>query len=428
MALCRADHYDLVIVGAGMVGASLACILERAPQTADLNILLVESAPIDLGAPPAQPSFDARSTVLSYGTVSYLTQLGLWQSLSDSAEPITRIHVSDQGKFGAVRMDSQEQGVEALGHVIENRLLGAMFNKALADAGSLEVCSGVNVTAVTPTSDGMQVQLDSRDGQQVISTALVVLAEGGRSGLCEKLGIHRSVHPYDQEAVIANVAFSKPHDNVAFERFTPNGPLAFLPLPDMDGQYRAALVWTRKAGAAQDLLALSQADFLAALQDEFGGRLGTLVRVGERHSYPLSLVEADEQVRPGLVLLGNVAHSLHPVAGQGFNLAFRDTMRLADVLIRSRVEGRALGDIGPLQAYLAATRKDQDRTAVFSDYMTRLFSTDNPAAVWARKFGLFSIDLVLPLRKAFAARAMGMADPRVQLADTANRTTNCTTN
>jgi len=421
MPVCQAAHYDLVIVGAGMVGASLACILERAPQTADLNILLVESAPIDLAAPPAQPSFDARSTVLSHGTVSYLTQLGLWQSLADSAAPIKRIHVSDQGNFGAVRMDSREQGVDALGHVIENRLLGAVFNQALADAGNLEVCCGVMVTAVTPIPDGMQVQLDSGDEQQVIRTALVVLAEGGRSGLCEKLGIHRAVHPYDQEAVIANVAFNKPHDNVAFERFTPSGPLAFLPLPDMDGQHRAALVWTRKAGAAQELLALSQADFLATLQAEFGSRLGKLVRVGERHSYPLSLVEAEEQVRPGLVLLGNVAHSLHPVAGQGFNLAFRDTMRLADLLIKSRTEGRALGDIELLQRYLAVTGKDQDRTAVFSDYMTRLFSTDNPAAVWARKFGLFSIDLVLPLRRAFAARAMGMADPRVEIASPLGR-------
>ena len=416
MPLCASQHYDLVIVGAGMVGASLACILERTPQADPLSILLVEAASIDLDAPPAQPSFDARSTVLSHGTVSYLKDLGLWQALAGSAEPITRIHVSDQGRFGAVRFSSAEQGVDALGHVIENRLLGAVFNHALAGAGSLETRSGVNVTAITPQQGGMQVTLAGSGAETVISTSLVVLAEGGRSGLCEKIGIHRQVTPYHQEAVIANVAFTVPHDNTAYERFTLNGPLALLPLPDLDGQHRAALVWTRKAGEAGMLKTLPEEEFLSALQAEFGSRLGRFTRVGERHSYPLSLVETDEQVRHGLVLLGNVAHSLHPVAGQGFNLAFRDTMRLAAVVLAARAGGDSPGAIAPLQAYLQQTQGDQHLTALFSDTMTRLFSTDNPAAAWIRKFGLFSIDLVLPLRRAFADRAMGLADARVTLA------------
>lgn len=415
MSICHAQQYDLVIVGAGMVGASLACILDRTTQVAPLNILLVEAATIDLNAPPAQPSFDARSTVLSYGTIAYLQQLGLWQALQGDAEPITRIHVSDQGRFGAVRMSSEEQGVDALGHVIENRLLGSMFNATLAAANNLETCSGVNVTAIAPQQNGMQVALDRAGEQAVIAASLVVLAEGGRSGLCDKLGIHRRQTPYDQEAVIANVAFTNAHDNIAFERFTPHGPLALLPLPDMDGQHRAALVWTRKRGEADALKALPDAGFLAALQTEFGSRLGDFIRVGQRHSYPLTLVTADEQVRPGLVLLGNVAHSLHPVAGQGFNLAFRDTMRLAASLLQARQQGVALGDIFHLQSYMHTTRSDQDRTAGFSDYMTRLFSTDNMAAVWCRKFGLFSIDLVLPLRKALAHQAMGLAGAQVTL-------------
>jgi 2-octaprenyl-6-methoxyphenol hydroxylase len=442
MSLCRAQHYDLVIVGAGMVGASLACILDKTLLTTPLHILLVETAPIDLNAPPTQPSFDARSTVLSHGTVAYLRELGLWEALADRAEAITHIHVSDQGRFGAVRMNAREQGVDALGHVIENSLLGSMFNHALArishqppavaapgyalatDAGEkcglanavhLEICSAVNVTAIKPLPSGMQVTLEGRAGESVLTTGLVVLAEGGRSGLCEKLGIHRSKKAYNQEAVIANVAFTEPHANIAYERFTPNGPLALLPLPDMEGQHRAALVWTRKAGEAEALKALPDAEFLAALQDEFGSRLGRFIRTGERHSYPLSLVSAEEQVRPGLVLLGNVAHSLHPVAGQGFNLAFRDTMRLAAVLTKAHNCGEPLGATEHLQGYLQVTRTDQDRTTVFSDYMTRLFSTNNAIAVWIRKFGLFSIDMVLPLRRVFGGRAMGLAGPRVQL-------------
>jgi 2-octaprenyl-6-methoxyphenol hydroxylase len=415
MSLCSKSSYDLVIVGAGMVGASLACILDRMPLARPLSILLVESAPIDLGAPPAQPSFDARSTVLSHGTVSYLRELDMWDDLAVSAEPITHIHVSDQGRLGSVRMSSREQGVDALGHVIENRLLGSVFNRALEAATHLETRSGVLVTGITPQQAGMQVTLGKEDEYQVVDASLVVLAEGGRSGLCEKLGIHRIEQPYDQEAVIANVAFSVPHKNVAYERFTVNGPLALLPLPDMDGQHRAALVWTRKGGDAQALIALPENEFLDALQKEFGNRLGMFTRVGQRHSYPLKLVTAEEQVRPGLVLLGNVAHSLHPVAGQGFNLAFRDTMRLAAILAVAHDRGESPGAIDNLQLYLQQTITDQDRTAAFSDYMTQLFSTNHLAAVWLRKFGLFSIDLVMPLRRAFAKRAMGLGEPRVKL-------------
>lgn len=415
MSLCRRAHYDLVIVGAGMVGASLACILDRANAGKPLNTLLVEAAPIDLDAPPAQPSFDARSTVLSFGTVEYFRTLGLWDALAAAAAPIERIHVSDQGRFGAVRMDHGEQGVEALGYVIENRLLGAMFNDALAAADSLELCSQTRVSGLSPDRDGMTVTLAREDEETTVSTSLVVLAEGGRSGLCDKLGIHRTSEAYGQEAVIANVAFRQPHANVAYERFTPKGPLALLPLVDLDGEHRAALVWTQPASGAREILDLPDDEFLARLQDEFGSRLGEFTRVGQRHAYPLNLVQASEQVRPGLVLLGNVAHSLHPVAGQGFNLAFRDTMRLAATLLDANASDQALGDIRRLQAYCGDTSRDQDRTTDFSHYMTRLFSTDNTAAVWARKFGLFSIDLVLPLRRAFGRRAMGLAEARVRL-------------
>ncbi len=415
MGLCRRQSYDLVIVGAGMVGASLACILDKSRKHSALSILLVESTAIDLDAPPAQPSFDARSTVLSHGTVDYLRELGLWEELKSNAEAIKKIHVSDQGKFGAVRMNNAELGVEALGYVIENRLLGEMFNKSLAAIDSLEICSGVSVSNLKPEPAGMTVTLQDGEQQCSVTTALVVMAEGGRSGLCEKLGIHRSRESYQQEAIIANVAFSLPHENVAYERFTPHGPLALLPLPDHDKQHRAALVWTRNTEEVSSTLALSDSEFLRQLNEEFGSRLGRFTRVGQRNSYPLSLVQAQEQVRPGLVLLGNVAHSLHPVAGQGFNLAFRDTAHLAAILLEAVAKGTALSDVSLLHRYRDETQSDQHMTAMFSHYMTRLFSSKNIAAVWIRKFGLFSIDLVMPVRKAFARRAMGMGEAKVVL-------------
>jgi 2-octaprenyl-6-methoxyphenol hydroxylase len=415
MSLCQAKHYDLVIVGAGMVGASLACILDKASLERPLKILLVESAPVELNAPPAQPSFDARSTVLSYGTVDYLRKQEFWQAIESDAQAITRIHVSDQGHFGSAWLSSEEQGVEALGYVIENRLLGSQFNQVLSAANSIELCHSVKVSALIPGASGMAVQLDNGNDQEEITTELVVLAEGGRSGLCEQLGIHRNTESYNQSAIIANVAFTNSHDNVAYERFTPDGPLALLPLPDIDNEHRAALVWTQKGSESEALMDLSDTEFLSLLQQAFGTRVGDFTRVGQRHTYPLSLVKAEEQVRPGLVLLGNVAHSLHPVAGQGFNLAYRDTMRLAGLLIEAVNSESALGDMAMLHRYQLSTENDQDKTAAFSHYMTRLFSTGNPAAVWARKFGLFSIDLVLPLRRAFARRAMGLSDRQVRL-------------
>ncbi|MDG2174786.1 MAG: 2-octaprenyl-6-methoxyphenyl hydroxylase [Gammaproteobacteria bacterium] len=415
MSLCQADHYDLVIVGAGMVGASLACILDKASLERPLKILLVESAPVQLNAPPAQPSFDARSTVLSYGTVDYLRKQAFWQAIENDAQAITRIHVSDQGRLGSAWLSNEEQGVEALGYVIENRLLGSQFNQVLSAADSIELCHSVKVSALIPTASGMAVKLDSGNDQEEITTELVVLAEGGRSGLCEQLGIHRITESYNQSAIIGNVAFTNSHDNVAYERFTPDGPLALLPLPDIDDEHRAALVWTQKSSESEALLNLPDTEFLSLLQQAFGNRVGEFIRVGQRHSYPLSLVKAEEQVRPGLVLLGNVAHSLHPVAGQGFNLAYRDTMRLAGLLIEAVNSESPLGTIAMLHRYQQSAENDQDKTAAFSHYITRLFSTGNPAAVWARKFGLFSIDLVLPLRRAFARRAMGLSDQQVKL-------------
>lgn len=415
MTLCRSDQYDLVIVGAGMVGASLACILEQADLPDSLRILLVEASPIDLKKPPAQPSFDARSTVLSHGTVQYLKDLGLWTALEQQAEPICHIHVSDQGKYGTVNMQSADMVVDGLGWVVENRLLGGLFNPRLAAAQKIELCSSVKVASVTPRRDGMVVEITHEQDSAIITTPLVVLAEGGRSGLCEKMGIHRAHEDYNQAAIIANVAFSKPHENVAFERFTRKGPLALLPLPTLEGEHRAALVWTQDSEHVDDLLSLPNTDFLGRLQKEFGSRLGSFTRVGKRHAYPLSLDHAEEQVRPGLVLLGNVAHSLHPVAGQGFNLAFRDTMKLAQILVRTFQQGSSPGAVAVLHEYQQAVSKDQDRTVAFSHYMTRLFSTENSAAVWVRKFGLFSIDLLMPLKKAFARRAMGQGEKKVSL-------------
>lgn len=414
MSLPRAPHYDVVIVGAGMVGASLALALTHA-QEGPLRLLLVEANALHLGSPPAQPGFDARSTVLASGTVSYFRELGLWNTMGAAATPITRIHVSDQGRFGSVRLDSDEAQVEALGYVVENVDLGRAFNAALLAAPALELCAPVTVAQLVPDSRGMRLALRGPDGESAITADLVVLAEGGRSGLPAQVGIATRHQGYGQSAVIANVAFANAHKQVAYERFTRKGPLALLPLADREGAHRAALVWTHPEAEAQQILELDDAAFLARLQQDFGGRVGRFTRVGKRALYPLALQTAEEQIRPALVLLGNVAHTLHPVAGQGFNLALRDTMMLASNIRESLRRQQSPGAFARLQQYRVAVEQDQSHTIAFSDYMTRLFSSNSHALGLVRACGMASIDLVPPLKQQLSRQAMGLAEPRVTL-------------
>lgn len=421
MALTRSKHYDVVIVGAGMVGASLACALSRSSAAGRLGVLLVEASPVFNTPSALQPGFDTRSTVLSAGTMAYFAQLGIAERLLPLAEPITHIHVSDQGRFGSVQLDASDEGVAALGYVVENASLGQTLNQVLLAAPGLELCAPVKVVSLKPSSAGMELQLagmnsDSTDeGAETttISASLVVLAEGGRSVLSEQLGISHRQTAYEQSALIANVAFSRPHEGKAYERFTPKGPLALLPLAPRENQNRAALIWTHASADIDEIAAMTDHELLTRLQQDFGHRLGAFTRVGKRAVYPLALQVAQEQIRPALVLLGNVAHSLHPVAGQGFNLALRDAMALAHNIAESVRTGVSPGNFARLQHYLQAVQKDQLYTIGFSDYMTRLFSSDNTVLAWARKAGMASIDLLPPLKHRLSRQAMGMGSPRV---------------
>lgn len=418
------EHYDVVIVGGGLVGASFACALAAKAGENPLRILVTEP----VAALQSSTSFDARSTALSYGSRCIYERLGLWQKLGPLATPIKNIHVSDRGHFGAVRIDSAEMGVEALGYVAENQHLGIVLTAALDREPAIDFLCPAVIDELQPRPDGMGVRVQHGESSRAglaptlatavteITAGLVVLADGGKSILSERLGISGSVTHYGQKAIIANIAFEKSHDNVAFERFTDSGPLAVLPLETREGNHRGALIWTVAEDEADEILALPAPLFLQQLQERFGYRLGLIEKVGVRIAYPLSLAIAREQVRPGLVLLGNVAHTLHPVAGQGLNLALRDSEVLAELLAAAHQEGQFLGAMTVLQRYVDAQRRDQDATIDFSHYMTRLFSSGNPALIWARKFGLFSIDLLPVMKKTFARQAMGLAERRTRRA------------
>ena len=402
------NYYDLVIVGGGMVGASFCCALEQALGDTSLSILVIEAISPNANT-TKQSSFDARSTALSFGSRKFLEGIDLWEELDDAVSAIHEIQVSDRGRLGCVEINRDEQGVEALGYVVENKRLGQVLNARLNESKKISLLCPALVSSVKATEKGMQLGLNHGDTETNVDASLVVLADGGKSPVCEQLGIAQSIERYDQHALIANIVLEKPHQHVAFERFTDTGPLAVLPLQSIDGKNRGSLIWTLSVEQAAQYRELNKEKLLPLLQERFGYKLGKILEIGEAFVYPLSLCIAKEQVRPGLALLGNVAHTLHPVAGQGLNLALRDTRALVDVLIDAKQQGLGLGEMNVLLEYVARQEADQATTTAFTHNITKLFSSNNEAKVWLRKFGLVAIELVPTLRRGLAERAMGLS-------------------
>jgi len=405
-------RYDVVIVGGGLVGASLACALAQTAAASAWRIALIESFALLRAEAPSQyqPSFDARSTALSLSTVRFFEQLDLWQGIRRNAAPIRHIHVSDRGHYGSVRLDAHEQGLEALGYVVENQWIGKVLHEGLRRCEGLDIFAPASVESLGMGAAGARLMVRQGDIVSGFDAGLVVIADGARSGLATSLGMLSEHKDYEQHALIANIGHRKPHLGCAFERFTDEGPLAMLPLIDApDGEPRSALVWVQPPDHAARVARLAPAQFLATLQQRFGYRLGRLTRAGAIHAYPLSLLRATEQVRSGVVLLGNAAHSLHPVAGQGFNLSVRDVAALADTLASAQAQGREPGSLAVLQGFVQRQSSDQERTIGFSDALPRVFGSGLLPLALARDLGLIGMDLLAPARSVLVRHATGLA-------------------
>ena len=405
------DNYDIVIAGGGMVGVSLALQL-GAVLPPQISIVLIESAsiPVDqeISAPDYHPSFDARSTALSYSSRLIYEQMQVWAALQEWLCAIESIHVSNRGRFGSTLLKASDHSWEALGYVVENAWLGRALIHQLHEQGRVEVRSPAMVVRATPAGAGVTLQLDS--DQANIETGLLLVADGVGSQLREQLGVTVKEKNYQQHAVVANIASTEPHRGCAYERFTDEGPLALLPLlPAGGGEHRSALVWTLAPEKARHMCSCSPAEFLQVLQARFGYRLGRLLQVGERREYPLALVQSHEQVRQGVVVMGNAAHALHPVAGQGFNLALRDVAELGRVLAAGVAEGLPPGDLAMLQRYQSRQRPDQDRTIRFSDQVPALFMHRDPLLGLGRDLALAGLDITPALKREFVRYAAGVA-------------------
>ena len=396
---------DLAIVGGGLVGASLALAL----RPTGLRVALIEGVAPDAAA---QPSFDDRTTALGNGTRRVFESLGVWSAMAVEAAPIRQIHVADAGRAGFARLDSREHDIDAFGYVITNRSMGRVLNAALAEHVSLERRMPARCTAVAFDDDG--VVLHTEPGERPLRARLVVAADGANSLVRAAAGLEANVEDYQQVAIVAHVASSRPADGTAYERFTPSGPFAVLPL--QDGHY--GIVWTLSPAAAEEILALSDADYLARLQVAFGWRIGRLLRVGRRQAYPLRLTRAAAVTAERCVLIGNAAQALHPVAGQGFNLGLRDAVTLAELLADARRDQRGV-DVGSA-ALLAefARRRSADREGIidFTDRLVKLFGDQRPGVPLLRDIGLLLFDLSPTAKQAMSRLSWGFAGRTLRLA------------
>lgn len=401
-----ADQYDIVIVGGGLVGASLACALGGS----ELRVAVVES--IALGD-PGQPSYDDRTIALAYSSRRIFETIGVWQPIADrSANPIEHIHISDRGHFGLTRLHASELGTEALGYVVETRALGAALYESMQAYDNIELLCPFEVEDFQLQGDAAQVTLVGDSGRRECAARLVVLADGGRSPLRDRFDMQVDRKLYDQVAVVANVTPGVPHNNTAYERFTPEGPLALLPVT----QDRCAVVWSTQPDKAEEILGWGDEEYLQHLQQRFGDRLGRFSRAGTRQRYPLMLTKVADPVRERLVLIGNAAHTVHPVAGQGFNLGLRDVASLAQMLVDARRAGGDIGSLALLRDYADWRRADNRRTQGFTDGLISIFSNEFMPLVVGRNLGLLAVDLFPSIKRVFMRRTSGLTGKLPRLA------------
>ncbi|SIO03550.1 2-octaprenyl-6-methoxyphenyl hydroxylase [Salinivibrio sp. ES.052] len=393
--------YDIVIAGGAMAGATAALALDTLSR-GTLRIAVVEAMLPDHGD---HPGYDARSIALAEGSCAAFAKLGLWEALAPFGTPIQHIHVSDRGHAGQTRIDASSLGVPYLGQVIELADAGAVLHQKLKNREAIDVFCPDAVVAITRSPDAVTVTL--KQGQPIVAS-LLVAADGGRSPCCAQLNIPRQQHDFGQVAVIANVSTALPHQGQAFERFTQTGPVALLPM----SQGRCSLVWCVAPSEAQQLMEASDSVFLQRLQQVFGWRLGRLLYVGERHIYPLALNQVVRPVSHRVAVVGNAAQSLHPIAGQGFNLGLRDVITLADTLSAAAEQGDDIGAMPILMDYAKRRTSDRDSTVALTSGLVHLFSNDSMLLAGARNAGLGVMSALERVKQPLVQRTMGWVEPR----------------
>ena len=445
------SHYDVAVAGGGAVGATLALALADSGS----RVLLADPS---TGGAESSPAFAPRPLALSLASQRVLASLGVWEAVGSRATPIESIHVSEAGRFGAVRLEAAECGVARFGSVVAADVLGTALRDAVAQRGvhrQAEAfrtgmaarrdamaqrgadrqeaacpeeaalrdaaarrgaihCSGGRIVDASISADGVASRVVGEAGGESFpfSASLLAVADGGRSELRESLGIGTAVRDYRQHAIASVVSARAPRARTAFERFTPGGPVALLPM----GGPHYGLVWCCGEDRAEQLAGLPERDFAEALDAVLAGRLGGFASVGGRGTFPLRLARARRIVGDRVVLIGNAANHLHPVAGQGFNLGMRDVACLTEAVVKSRREGCGPGDASTLERYRRWRAPDHAAVARFTDALVGLFGHRCSPVAPLRAPALAALDRTPPLKRLLARRAMGFASRTPRLA------------
>lgn len=390
---------DLIIVGGGLNGPALAL----AAAQAGFTVTIIDSLPLDTRK---RVDFDGRSYALALASMRLLRGIGIWPVIRDKAQPMFEIKVTD-GRAGEgpspwmMHFDHAEIEEGPMGYMVEDRHLRRAFLEAMEKEQRITHRSGETVVAQAVSMAGATVTLAS-GGQ--ITGKLLIGSDGRKSGTAERAGIKRTGWGYGQTAVVCAVKHEKPHGGIAHQFFMPPGPLAILPLTNN----RASIVWSETEARAAELMAMSDADFLTALRPAFGSFLGQISLTGARFSYPLGLTLANSFVADRIALLGDAAHGMHPIAGQGLNAGLRDVAALADVLEQARARGQDIGGAQTLAQYQQWRRFDTATLALATDAFNRLFSNDNPFLRTARDIGMGLVNAAPGLRRGFIREAAGL--------------------
>ncbi|RSD29770.1 2-octaprenyl-6-methoxyphenyl hydroxylase [Vibrio pectenicida] len=387
-------QFDIVIAGGAMAGMTLALAISRLSDNS-LSIAVVEPYQADYNV---HPGFDSRAIALSLGTINILKQFDLWEQMSEFATAIKRIHVSDRGHAGATEIDRQEVGSDALGYVVELADVGHYYNQKVSQHNQIEMLCPAHVKDIERLQNEVRITLNNG---QLLAGKLLVAADGSMSTCCDQLGVEQDLHDFKQVAVIANIKVAQAHQGRAFERFTSSGPIALLPMSEQ----RMSLVWCLEPEQAEQMMSLGDTEFKEALQSAFGWRLGEFEAVGNRSCYPLQQSYRQQNTSHRFAIVGNAAQTLHPIAGQGFNLGIRDIATLTESILTGINDPGAYSVLSQYKH-----RRDQDRsmTTSLTSSLVHIFSNDYPTLKIARNLGLMAMDNVSMLKVPLLTRTLGL--------------------
>jgi 2-octaprenyl-6-methoxyphenol hydroxylase len=392
------ERVDVAILGGGMVGGTLAAALAQA----GLSVALIDRAD---PAALVEESYDGRTVAIAHATHRLLQATGLWARLVPHAEPIRDIRVSDGPSLLFLHYDHREIGEDPLGYIVENRAVRRSLYARLGGLEALNFRAPASLARHIVMPEGVVLTL--ADGAEIMA-ALLVAADGSDSALRRGAGIASAQWDYGQTAIVCTMGHERPHRGVAHERFLPAGPFAVLPMTDDPAHgHRSSIVWTEKTSLVPAMLALSDGDFSLELYRRFGPWLGDVRVIGGRWSYPLRFAHAETYIKPRLALVGDAAHTMHPIAGQGLNIGLRDVAAIAEVLVEAKRLGLDIGSPAVLERYQRWRRFDNQVLLSVTDLLNWLFSNDLAPVRVLRDVGMAAVNRMGPLKRLFMRHAMG---------------------